>query len=54
MASAAGMEGVLVMLHDKEGAAKGKAASSGEGNDVSLDENGTLQTCLAVPEMGTV
>lgn len=44
MVSAAGMEGVLVMLHDKTGEAKGKAAaastaaSSGEGNDVSLME----------------
>lgn len=58
MASAAGMEGVLVMLHDKEAAAKGKAAStavgSGEGNDVSLNENGTLQTKLAVYEISTV
>ena len=38
MASAAGMEGVLVMLHDKTVEAKGKAATNGEGNDVSLME----------------
>ena len=46
MASAAGMEGVLVMLHDKAEEAKDKAASkaafSGEGNaappnDVSIN-----------------